>query len=227
MNYKQNQIVTIFLSILLGTLLYIISYQYKNIEFLKNNYSNKQQEYSDNIEQKDNQIKYLNNEIIDLQEKCFISIERFFCYIEPLKTLDKKEYLTQYNNIINDYNIFDLSETIYDYYTEEEITYMWKCIETETFQSDFNSKVNVACVILNRIENENFPLDPIDIITNNNQFAYGRNIITEDTKLALEYAFMIEDTTSGCIAFRSDISPKTWNGWEYQFTDDAGHHFYK
>lgn len=41
------------------------------------------------------------------------------------------------------------------------------------------------------------------------------------------YVYEIEDTTDGCIAFRSDKSPYTWYEWIYSFTDSCGHHFYK
>ena len=157
-----------------------------------------------------------------------LEVLRIQSIIEPLKEIDKRTWFILYKSIQEYYvDYIDPSETIYDYFTEEQIAIMQKCIETETYQCSFEAKVNVACVILNRIEHDDFPTDPIDIITAYNQFAYGRNNVTEDTILALEYAFMIEDTTNGCIAFRSDCSPDTWNGWEKQFTDESGHTFYK
>ena len=64
------------------------------------------------------------------------------------------------------------------------------------------------------------------VIKVSNQFDYGRTNISEDTLLALGYAFMIEDTTNGCIAFRSDSSPNKWGKWIYKFTDNVGHSFY-
>ena len=155
-------------------------------------------------------------------------ILRLQTIIETIKDDNKEIWFILYKTMQEEYNDYlDQSESVYDYFTEEQIAIMQRCIETETYQCSFEAKVNVACVILNRIEHDEFPLDPIDIITSPNQFAYGRNIITEDTKLALEYAFSIEDTTDGCIAFRSDCSPDTWNGWEKQFTDESGHTFYK
>ena len=157
-----------------------------------------------------------------------LEVLRIQSIIEPLKEIDKRTWFILYKSIQEEYSDYlDPPESIYDYFTEEQIAIMQKCIETETYQCSFEAKVNVACVILNRVEHEQFPTDPIEIITGKNQFAYGRNSITEDTILALEYAFMIEDTTNGCIAFRSDCSPDTWNGWEKQFTDESGHTFYK
>ena len=155
-------------------------------------------------------------------------ILRLQTIIETIKDDNKEIWFILYKTIQEEYNDYlDQSESVYDYFTEEQIAIMQRCIETETYQCSFEAKVNVACVILNRIEHDEFPTDPIDIITAYNQFAYGRNNVTEDTILALEYAFMIEDTTNGCIAFRSDCSPDTWNGWEKQFTDESGHTFYK
>ena len=105
---------------------------------------------------------------------------------------------------------------------------MLKCIETEAHEASFESKVNVASVILNRVEHDMFPTDPIEIVTGENQFYYGRNNIEESTVYALLYSFIIEDPTNGCIAFRSDLSvTKEWNGWTKQFTDESGHTFYK
>ena len=153
---------------------------------------------------------------------------RFQDMISQLKETDKRAWFILYKSMQEEYSDYlDPCESIYDYFTDEQITMMQKCIETEAFDCSFNAKVNVACVILNRVEHDQFPTDPVEIITGKNQFSYGRNNITEDTILALEYAFMIEDTTNGCIAFRSDSSPDTWNGWTKQFTDESGHTFYK
>lgn len=144
------------------------------------------------------------------------------------KIQDKKEWYIAYKSIIEKYKgIIDPPETIYDYYSDDEINLILRCIETETYQSDFLSKVNVANVILNRLECEEFSTSVYDVITDENQFAYGREIISEDTVLALEYAFEIEDTTQGSIGFHSNSPRPTFNGWEYVFTDDAGHSFYK
>ena len=157
-----------------------------------------------------------------------LEVLRIQSIIEPLKEIDKRAWFILYKSIQEEYSDYlDPPESIYDYFTDEQVVMMQKCIETETYQCSFEAKVNVACVILNRVEHDEYPTDPIEIITAKNQFAYDRNNVTEDTILALEYAFMIEDTTNGCIAFRSDCSPDTWNGWEKQFTDESGHTFYK
>ena len=140
---------------------------------------------------------------------------------------DNEEWFVAYKDLIEEYSEWvDPPETIYDYYTEDEIYLMQRCIETETFEADFDSKVNVASVILNRIESDEFANEVSEIIVKG-QFAFGRENISEDTVLALEYVFMIGDTTDGALYFHSNPKTETFNGAEFIFTDTAGHHFYK
>ena len=141
---------------------------------------------------------------------------------------DKKEWFISYKKIINDYiDTIDPPETIYDYYSEEDIKLICQVVETETYQSDFDSKVNIACVVLNRIEDGSFGNTVKDVITSENQFAYGRKDISEDTILAVMFSFEITDTTNGALFFHSNEKSDTFNGANYIFTDGAGHHFYK
>ena len=163
---------------------------------------------------------------LDPVEKALIDMENELDEIESIS--DIKEWYIEYREILGKYSyILPYPLSIFDYYTEDEIFLMCRVIETECYDQDFISKCNVASVILNRIENGNFGDDVKDVITKENQFAYYRMSISEDTILALMYAFEIEDTTHGCIAFRSDKNPETWYCWNYTFTDPAGHHFYK
>lgn len=139
-------------------------------------------------------------------------------YIEPLKEYNKLQYITMYNEIMGAY---------IPPYSAEQMMVMWRCIQTEVGGGDFDSKCNVASVIVNRINSEKFPNDPIGVVTSASQFAYSKTEISEDAKLALEYVLLFGDTTNGCIGFRSGACPSTFSGWTYQFTDSAGHHFYK
>ena len=202
----------------------------RNNEELNNKYNELQISYNEIRGQSNsylNQLNCLTIQYNKLTEKCYADIYMIMEYIEPLKETDKELYMIQYNKLIAEYSdVLDTPETIYDIYSAEQINIMLRCIETEVHEQDFESKVNVASVILNRVDHDLFPTDPIEVITSPKQFCYGRTIISEDTILALEYAFEIEDTTNGCLAFRSDACPSTWNGWYYKFTDNAGHHFY-
>ena len=140
---------------------------------------------------------------------------------------DNKEWFLAYKDIVFEYaEWIDPPETIFDYFTEYEVKLICRVVETETYQCDFDSKVNVANVVLNRIESGEFGDTVEEIVTTENQFAYGRKILTEDTILAVEYAFMIEDTTNGALFFHSNDKTDTFCGRDFIFQDSVGHNFY-
>lgn len=149
--------------------------------------------------------------------------------IENHYMFDVVGWFKAYKAIIKEFAyLFDPPETIYDCYSGDEIYLIQRVVETECYGQDFNSKCNVASVILNRIEKGgDFGSTVYEVITKPNQFAYDRENISESTCLAVEYAFEIADTKRGCIAFRSDKKVDSWYGWEYVFTDEAGHYFYR
>lgn len=143
------------------------------------------------------------------------------------KIEDKKEWYLAYKGFLEDYPEFDRGSTLYDRYNDDEIYAMQRVIETEVYGCDFDAKANVASVILNRIEGDNaFPDDAITVCTAPGQFVYSRKQISEDTKLALEYAAEIEDTTNGALYFNSMSPMDSWNGRTRIFTDHVGHSFY-
>lgn len=141
---------------------------------------------------------------------------------------DAMEWYIAYKDIIAKYSdVLDPPESIYDVFTEDDIYIMCRVIETETFQAGFDAKVNVANVILNRINSGKFGDTVYEVCTKPGQFAYGRKNITDDTILALEYAYQIVDTTNGAVYFHSNkTAKKSWNGADYVMTDHVGHHFY-
>ena len=178
-----------------------------------------------------NNIAYEESDQIDINEINTICIaeQEYLCIMEELEiTLDKQEWYFKYKDFIEIYkDYFGEPETIYDVYTPEEIYLIQRTVETECFDASFESKANVASVILNRIEFGGFGKNITEVITKKNQFAYWRKDISDSTILAIEFAYEIGDTTNGCVAFRSDKQPQKWYGWEYQFSDNAVHHFYK
>ena len=140
---------------------------------------------------------------------------------------DKKEWFIAYKDIVHKYaKWFDPPETVFDVFSEEEVKLICRVVETECYQQDFESKCNVANVIFNRYESDQFGETIEEIITAENQFAYGRDIITEDTILSVMYSFEIEDTTNGALFFHSNEKTDTFNGADYIFSDSCGHNFY-
>lgn len=142
---------------------------------------------------------------------------------------DKKEWFVAYKNIVDEYSyIIDPPETIYDCFTEEELDLLFHVVQAEIGDEySFAQKVNVSSVIFNRLEHERFPNTLSEILVYD-QFSpisdgrYKEVEVSEDTILACEYAFQIEDTTGGCLFFDSN------NTLNYQFVfNDSAHNFYK
>lgn len=142
---------------------------------------------------------------------------------------DKRERFLAYKKIIEKYSyIIDSPETIYDYFSDEELELLFRVVQAEIGDEySFEQKCNVASVIFNRLEHDRFP-DTLSDILIRDQFSpiadgrYREVEVTEDTILACEYAFMMEDTTDGCLFFDSN------NTLNYQFVfNDGAHNFYK
>ena len=167
-------------------------------------------------------------EVIEEPDQYEIAIQEMQEKMTEIESIeDNKEWFLAYKDIVFEYTEWiDPPETIFDYFTEYEVKLICRVVETETYQCDFDSKVNVANVVLNRIESGEFGDTVEEIITTENQFAYGRKILTEDTILAVEYAFMIEDTTNGALFFHSNDKTDTFCGRDFIFQDSVGHNFY-
>ncbi len=153
--------------------------------------------------------------------------EEFNTKKDAIVATTKKEWFLKYKDLIKEYSEWVEVYSIYDYYTKDEIYLMQRCVETECYQRSFDSKVNVACVIFNRLVSDGFPNDIYSVITTYRQFAYVKTDISEDTILALEYAFLFNTMDSNILFFHSGQKTDTFNGASYAFSDDAVHHFYK
>ena len=161
-----------------------------------------------------------------------IKLEEFNFKLDKIKHLkeeNKEEWFIAYKDLTYEYvEWIEQPETIFDAFTEDEVRLICRAVETETYDQSFKEKVNVACVIFNRLENGGFGDTVTEVITTPRQFAYGRKNITESTILAVMYAYEIEDTTNGALFFNSfEEPPEIFNKASYMFTDDCGHHFYK
>ena len=161
----------------------------------------------------------------DPYELAIQSMQTKLLEIESIE--NKMEWFISYKEIIQSYDkMIDPPETIYDYFSDEEINLICRVVETEAYQCDFNSKVNVANVVFNRFEYGEFGETIEEVITSKNQFVYGRKNISEDTILAVEYAFMMEDTTQGALFFHSNCKTDKFCGNDFIFQDESGHNFY-
>lgn len=152
-------------------------------------------------------------------------------YFEKLAIIDKikddKEWYVAYIKLNEEYSDIKTIETLYDAYSEEDIQFLQRVVETECYGADFNSKVNVACIVLNRVNNNRFPETIKQVVTQPKQFAYGRQSITEDTALACEYAYLIgNDDLTDCLFFHSMAKSQQFSGADYVLSDNC-HHFYK
>lgn len=152
--------------------------------------------------------------------------------IDKYKSITNKqecttEWFLEYKSFIETEDlILCPPEVLSDCYTEPEIELMCRVVETECHGGEFESKVNVANVIFNRQLSDRFPNDISEIIKAPNQFSYAKQKIEDNTLLAIEYAFLFEDTTSGALFFKASPGEK-WNGEELKMVDRYnGHHFY-
>ena len=173
------------------------------------------------------EVQYIENE--EETDQLEIISQRMQQELSEIESIeDREEWFLAYKDIIYKYyKWFGAPETVFDAYTQDELTMIFRTVETECYDSDFISKCNVASVIFNRIESGDFGDTIGEVITSPNQFAYGRECVTKSTILSVMYVYEMGDTTDGCVAFRSDQCPTKWRMWEYVFTDDAGHNFYK
>lgn len=149
--------------------------------------------------------------------------------IDEIDSLTGKDWFIAYKDIVSQYSyIIDLPETIYDYFTDEELSLLFHVVQAEVGEEYcFEQKANVANVIFNRLRHERFPDNLLEILEAK-QFQpiadgrYRTVDVTENTILACEYAFMFPDTTNGSLFFDSNDTLK----YEFVMNDEA-HNFYK
>lgn len=230
-NIKKS-IFTIFLSLMIGCffLTLTIGMSRKNIK--KNELEIKLIQFEEHNLCSSQREIIVNNLVYNPIKDSIKDMQKEMQQIEHIK--DKKEWFIEYKKIISKYsNTIDPPETIYDYYTIDELNFIFRVVQAEIGDEySFIEKCNVASVIFNRIENKEFGNNVNEILTSD-QFSTIKNKkylnveISEDTILACEYAFMIEDTTDGCLYFESGNNKIHAAYAKEVFTDKAGHTFYK
>jgi hypothetical protein len=116
-------------------------------------------------------------------------------------------------------------DSIYDAFSEEEIYYLQRMVETETQGCCFISKVYTAEVGLARYYQNEGKLSLVTIITSPSQFTYWRTNISQDTIWAVEYAYQHATEAQNALFFKKGYSA-TWYGYDHLFECPAGHDFY-
>lgn len=164
-----------------------------------------------------------------VKEEVIVSIDTYEIKVEPQSKSKKIEDK-------------DLPESLTDVFTDEECEILYRIVEAEATGASVESKQNVANVIFNRVESDDFPNTIKEVVfeyhTNKNgkkiyQFSpipdgrYYSVKVTKDTKKACKKAYEEKDTADGALYF--DIGVNSWasRNKTYLFTDDTGHRFYK
>lgn len=140
---------------------------------------------------------------------------------------DVKIWYLAHKRLNDEYEEYGSWDEIYDIYSEEDLRWLFKTVETECHGGSFESKANVCRVILNRVEDERFPNTIKEVVTQPGQFTNHKIKIDSDTVLACEYAFAFLTPAENCLWFHSNSKTETFSGGVYKFTDDIGHHFYE
>lgn len=118
------------------------------------------------------------------------------------------------------------TDTIYDVFSEEDLQYIYRMVETETYQCPYKAKINVAEAAFCRYYScEEGTATLKGIITAENQFAYHRTNISQDTVWAVEYAYQHATEVNNCRYFKQG-GGDTWYGCQLILVDEVGHHFY-
>ena len=173
----------------------------------------------------------LANTVVEKQDPYIYALHNMQEDMEEIESISSnKEWFLAYKDIVFKYAKWcEPPKTVFDVFNAEEVRLMCQTVETECYDRDFDSKCNVASVIFNRFYSGKFGSTIEEIITTPRQFAYFREKITEDSILAVMYAFEIGDTTNGALFFHSKKKEKgeTFCGASYIFTDSIGHSFYK
>lgn len=154
--------------------------------------------------------------------------------VEYINGLNKEEYLKTYISISESYGV-NIMSIILRYMTLEEFEFICRIVEVETSGQPFESKVNVANVIINRMFSNEFPNTILEILLEDGQFSSLRKSktieYTTETSNAIKYAILFGDTTNGSLFFCNpnicDASSFEYNYDNANIIDESGHEFYK
>lgn len=153
--------------------------------------------------------------------------------IDNLDKSNLKQWFVDYKQIQYEFSDrLDTDETIHDIISDKEFEFACSIIEAEAGVCDWNGKLNVACVLVNRYNDSSFPNTFTKIIKEKHQFstysngAYKKVKVSDDSRLALEFAYQIGDVTGNATYFHSGKSKWHKNNLKF-ISNDGFHSFYK
>ena len=170
------------------------------------------------IKTKDDYMADYYAELANLEER---TMARILEFQEPTN-----EWYETYEDVNEMFEEVGQPDEVEEVYVADDIDYLYRAVETEVHGGSFEAKVNVANVILNRVNSPLFPNTIKDVVTQSKQFKYNKSSIDETTINACAYAYEFADTTGGALYFKSGTPKDTWNGATRIMTDDVGHSFY-
>lgn len=166
-------------------------------------------------------------EVVDLSEDfpTYTEEDIYNSYMTQLNNDNIESWYAGYKILKNTW--YEQPTTIYDEFSDEDLLYLYRMVETEVYDAPFEAKVNVANVAFNRLYDDRFPNTLKGVVTSPSQFTYSRTNISQSTIAACEFAYEIKDTTDGALYFHSGKTTLKFNGADLIFTDCVGHNFYK
>lgn len=139
-------------------------------------------------------------------------------------TLDGTTYVFDASGVYMD--PAELGDEALSQWSEEDLTYMYRCVQSEAGDADFDGRTHVASVIMNRVYSPDFGDTPYKVVTAKNQFVYWRTSIDQMTIDAVNYVLTHGDTAQGALFFHCMSYREYFCGHKHIFTDAYGHHFY-
>lgn len=124
---------------------------------------------------------------------------------------------------------FGITGKLYETFGQDELELFFRIVQAEIGdEHTFDQKVNVATVILNRVNSEHFPNTLYDVLTAKRQFStyssgrYKKVTVSDITILACEYAYEIGGSEVGNALFFDSNGVLKYK----KICNDGAHNFY-
>ena len=151
---------------------------------------------------------------------------------EPISEQEYKEIVAVYSVSSGDAasrETFGITGKIYETFGQDELELFFRIVQAEIGdEHTFDQKVNVATVILNRVNSEHFPNTLYDVLTAKRQFStyssgrYKKVTVSDITILACEYAYEIGGSEVGNALFFDSNGVLKYK----KICNDGAHNFY-